>query len=90
MTQTLHLRRTSRQLFSKCHNWLPDLQSFPRTVAKCRIRRNRELSNIIRKSLDVEARKLMLSERRDLYYIIDTTGLPDYDGSSHEVEADDL
>lgn len=57
------------------------LADFSRTVAKCRIQRTRELSGIIRASLDHEARKLLVNGRRDQYYIIDTTGLPEIYGS---------
>jgi len=67
-----------------------NLADFSRTVAKCRIRRCRELSNIIRESLDFEALKLMTSTRRDQYYLIDTTGLPGHTFSSHGDEAEDI
>jgi hypothetical protein len=52
------------------------LTDFAKMVAKCRIRRCRELSHVIREHLDREALNLMRKGSSAEYRLIDTSGLP--------------
>lgn len=53
------------------------LTSFAKMVAKCRLPRRRELSDIIKEHLDREMRNILLMGSSAEYRIIDTSGLPD-------------
>ena len=66
------------------------LTDFSKMVAKCRIRRGRELSDLIRESLDRETHTLMAKGSNAEYKIIDTTGLPDIVPPDFEDEANDV
>lgn len=52
------------------------LVDFAKIVAKCRIQRSRELSNIIKAAIDKEARILLQRGYNATYHIIDTSMLP--------------
>lgn len=53
------------------------LNDFARMVAKCRIKKCRELSDRIGAAIDREIRNLLLKGSSAEYRIVDTTGLPD-------------
>ena len=63
---------------------IPQLQdtltSFARMVAKCRIQRSRELSNIIAKAIDREIGILMRKQSTAEYRLVDTSVLPGQPG----------